>query len=1081
MKTISKRILAVLIAVIMAMPTVFAVPFSASAETVSEAAPINSGLVRTGSYDRGSGNNGCITNDGGDDNMSAILWEFDLSAIKGGSVVTSATFLEDIWSINNTNIPNQYLDFWYCNPADMSDYSNYLNNNNFRDSSLGYGTEGPSTYKAAFGITESAPLYSVQHVFDSDSATLSFSNDELVDVLNKAVDERWGSIVFVAMFNEPAENQWSDIWAGFPKLSYETAELDDETYVKEKMASYNGKNLEATSGRIQFSSGGKAYTDNVLYSANGNFDSNYFEGVLDGNNKLGFNIYPASSRVVYLYSSEDCAIGYPLIAKIQKSSATATTVHYGVNYLATDNAANWSLTDDWYVCSGDRTWDNLFSSQTDKAYGVNRINYDPEQKNHYNENIVVGSYYSHSEGHFTDKSPITVANAIYYDNSSIDFGENYYYSIPAVPTFRGHVDACGHWIGGQTAWNSLSNWNSITINGKTDIDLRVLNIKPLYDIVSSADFKDNFNNITSNEADYSKSSLRKYYETVARILEFNPKELDVSDDSALAASSNEIKSLVDDYNAYKTPDSHADFTELRRAYSKGNDILLGLDEKVARYDTTSVQALIDALGNSQVVEYLSAEDISEYGTSDEAVANALAQDIYFACASLNEIIGDADMSAYSAAAETINSLDKDVYSDTKSIGSATRIANILIGTTAINYADALNGENTSTISCFNGAPTQQNVDYATRTIIDALYVSVKYYNIVTNDSTIDISFQNGTSTGEESPYSATYGSNVIAHSNNNETAWYMDFSSESTSRSKQYQGYGESFATKVVADINIYAEKRTEATPNRVRIIRNYSNDSEKTPVQLISFVENSYTLPEAPAYSSYSFSGYEVGGEIKSANDVIEINGDTDIKAIYTYNGSAEYAVNASALENGKGFNDSVAYNTKIELEGGDNSYAWIEEVSTGKFRPFAIGSDITFFATESITLIAVTEEEFNSYNFSLPVINMRKDGYITNGTKVVFNAQVVEMGSAVREYGIIIGVSKNGEPINSNDITAENAGSYEDYDIIRAKSTKSVGANQFSIGINGLAGKDFVYRGYVIYEKTNREYVTVYTDVMQ
>ena len=1076
MKTISKKILALVLSAVMIVPTVFAMPFSAGAETVTNAAPIKYGLVRTGSSSRGSGNNGCITNDGGDDNMSAILWEFDLSAIHADNEVTSATLSEDIWSINNRNIPNQYLDFWYCNPADMSNYSAYLNNDNYRDSSLGYGTNGPSTYKAAFGITESTPLYSSQHVYDADSATLTISNAALVEALNKAVDESWGAIVFVAMFNEPAATNWSDIWAGLPKLSYETSVLDTETFVKEKMPSYAGLNLSATSGEIRFSSGGNSYRENVLYSANGNFDSNYFEGVLDGNNKLGFNVYPASSRVVYLYDTENAAIGYPLIAKIQKSSATATTVHFGVNYLAVDTSNGWFLNDDWFVCSGDRTWDNLFDSQTDKAYGVNKINYDPDIPGHGNENIVVGSWGSHSEGHFTENSPITVANTVYYDGASIDFGENYYYAVSALPTFRGGADGCGHWIGNQAAWNNLNNWNGITINGKTDIDIRVLNIKPLTDIVSSSDFKDNFNSISSNEALYTKSSLGDYYDIIARIMKFSLSDLNVSDDTALAASANEIKSLVDDYNTYKTPERRADFTNLRRAYNKGNSLLLGLDEKVAQYDSASVQALIGALGSSDVIYYLTVEDTSEMGQSVEAAANALADDINAAYSSLNKESAGTDLNAYDAASETINALDKDAYSATGSIDSAVRIANILVKTSDINYTDALNSANKSTVSCFTGTATQQNIDDATRTILDALYTSVKKYTIITNDSSIDVSFQNGTSSGDTSPYTATYGSNVIAHSDNSETAWYMDFSSESTTRAIQYQGFGESFVTKVLGNINIYAEMRSDSTPNMIRINRVYSNDAEKTPVQLITFVDSTYTLPIAPAYADYNFAGYEVDGVIKSENDVIDITGDTDIKALYTFNGSAAFAVNATALENGTGFNDSVAYNTRIELVGGDNAYGWIEEVSAGKFRPFAIGNEISFLVTESTTLIAVNEEQFNSYNFSVPTINMRKSGVITNGTKVVFNGQLVDPEKTVRECGVVIGVSKNGEAVNAEDVTVENAGSYENYDVIRAKSTKSVGANQFSIGINGLAGKDFIYKGYVIYEKTNGEFVTVY-----
>ena len=1076
MRTFSKKIIALVLAAVMIVLTAFAMPFSAGAETVTNAGPTKYGLVRTGSRDRGSGDNGCITNDGGDDNMSAILWEFDLSAIKADFEVTSATLSEDIWSINNRNIPNQYLDFWYCNPADMSNYSNYLNNGNYRDSSLGYGTTGPSTYKAAFGITESTPLYSNQHVYDADSATLTISNSALVDALNKAVDESWGSIVFVAMFNEPAATTWSDIWAGLPKLSYETVEIEAETFVKEKMPTYIGTNLSATSGEIKFASGGNSYRTNVVYSANGNFDSNYFEGVLDGNNKLGFNIYPASSRVVYLYDSENAVMGYPLIAKIQKSSATATTVHFGVNYLALDNASGWFMNDDWFICSGDRTWDNLYESQSDKAYGVNKINYDPDIPGHGNENIVVGSWGSHSEGHFTENSPITVANTVYFDSSSIDFGNDYYYAVSALPTFRGGADGCGHWLGNQAAWNNLNNWNGITINGKTNIDIRVLNIKPLKDIVLSSDFRDNFNNISSNEALYTKSSLANYYDVIARIMKFSVRELNVSDDTALAVSANEIKTLVDDYNTLKTPELRADFTNLRRAYNRGNSLLLGLHEKAAQYDLTSVQALADALGNSDVITYLSAEDTSDMGQSDQTAANALADDINTAYSSLNRESTGADLTAYNAASETMNALDKDVYNATESLESATRIANILVKTEELNYTDALNTANTSIVSCFKGTATQRNIDDATRAILDALYNSRKVYTVTTNNNNIDVSFQNGTSTGDTSPYTATYGSNVISHSDNDETAWYMDFSSESTARSIQYQGFGESFTTKVLGNINIYAQMRSDSTPNMIRINRIYSNDYEKTPVQLIAFVDNSYTLPTAPAYSEYNFAGYEVDGVIKSENDVIEITGDTDIKALYTFNGSAEFAINATALEGGSGFNDSVAYNTRINLVGGDNAYGWIEEVSAGKFRPFAIGNEISFLATESTTLVAVDEEHFNAYNFSVPTINMRKSGVITNGTKVIFNGQVVDPAKTVREYGVIIGVSKNGEPVNAEDVNVENAGSHENYDVIRAKSTKSVGANQFSIGINGLAGKDFIYKGYVIYEKTKGEFVTVY-----
>ncbi|MBR7060333.1 MAG: hypothetical protein IKI34_01165 [Eubacterium sp.] len=1081
MKILSKRILAIILSAVIALPCIAIMPFSATAaeETLNPSKYIL--ITSSSSGSRGDGDNGCVVNDGSADNMSAMLWQFDLSGINRGDVINSASLTFDVWSINNRNIEGQQLDVWYFNPASYPAFSGYSNDSRITDTSLGYGDAGPASYRAAFGVRDDYYIGYREHNYDSDSATISFSNDALKSALNTAVDENWRSIVFVIMHNKTASSQWSDIWTGIhsgvaPSLTYSSTTLDDETYVKTKIASYGGENLSAKSDGIRFSSGGNSYKENVLYSANGNFDSDYFDGVLNGGNKLGFNVYPASSRVVYLVDSQESVIGYPLIAKVQKSQAAATTVHWGVNYLAIDSGENWKLNDDWFVCSNDRTWDTILDSQSDKAYGVNKINYDSEIRNHYNENIQVGSWGSHSEGHFTGDSPKTLSNTVYYDAEALDFAEDNYCAINNLPTFKANADGCGHWIGSQAAWNGVDIANSITINGKTNIDLRVLSVKPLKDIISSDDFIQNYSSISSNEDLYTKTSLANYYTAVANIMRFDVNSLDVSNDTALANASNEIKNLVDNYNANKTPERRADLSNLKRAYDKGNALLLSLDNKAARFSTTSINNLINALQNSDVLYYVTAEDTSDMGQADEEAANALAKNILAAYDALEAAGEMVDVSTYESAAATVNSIDKDAYNNTNSISSAIRIANILVKSTSVSYTDSTDAQNTSTIKALTGNATQQNIDDATRTILDALYVSIKSYTLTTNGAVVETSFQNGTSSGENSPYTVTYGATAIARSDKAETAWYKDFSSESTARGKQYQGYGDTFTTKILGNINIHAEIRTDETPNMICINRVYSNDSEKTPVHLITFVGDSYTLPMATAYPNYSFAGYDVNGEIKSENETISVDGDINIKALYTYISTDEYSVNATPLENGQGYNSSAAYNTSIEIKGGDGAYAWVEEIGEGKFRPFAIGSDITFFVSESVYLFAVTKAQFDSYNFTLPTINMRKTGYLVNGTKAVFNAQIVEEAKTIREYGVVIGIPKDSQYLDPEDVTVENAGSHENYDVIRAKSTKNVGANQFTVSVNGIAGKDFIYRGYVIYEKTSGEFVTVY-----
>ena len=524
-----------------------------------------------------------------------------------------------------------------------------------------------------------------------------------------------------------------------------------------------------------------------------------------------------------------------------------------------------------------------------------------------------------------------------------------------------------------------------------------------------------------------------------------------------------------------------DFSSLQNAYSKANSLLLDLDKKVALYSQSSMQTLLNYMSDSKISEYLGAEDLSEFDESDEEAADALAENIVSAQSALEMTSAGTDLSAYIPAVEAINNLDTDAYSETRSLGSATRISNLLVEATALTYTDPLNSENSSSVYCFTDMAVQRDINDATRTILDALYASIRRYTVTTSGAVVEASFQNGTSTGESSPYTATYGSTVIAYSDIEDTAWYLDYSNDSISRSRQFQGYGSSFRAKVFGNVNIYAEVKSSEAPNMVRIHRTYDNLPDKSAIQVMAFVDTSYTLPAPKAFPNYNFGGYYLNGNRNNPlyeGETISITKDTEIEAYYIFNSQAQYSVCATALENGTGYNDSAVYNQRIDLEGGDNAYGWIEEINPGEYRAFSTSSDVSLLVSESLTLFAVTEEQFNSYAFKLPAINMRKSGYITDGTKIVFNAQFVDPNEKVKEYGILIGVPKNGVQFDIDNLSVENAGSYDDYDIIRAKSTRNVGANQFSISINGLAGKDFVYKGYVIYERVKGEFATVYSE---
>ncbi|MBR4241108.1 MAG: hypothetical protein IKR97_02690, partial [Eubacterium sp.] len=216
------------------------------------------------------------------------------------------------------------------------------------------------------------------------------------------------------------------------------------------------------------------------------------------------------------------------------------------------------------------------------------------------------------------------------------------------------------------------------------------------------------------------------------------------------------------------------------------------------------------------------------------------------------------------------------------------------------------------------------------------------------------------------------------------------------------------------------------------------------------------------------------------------EISKDTVITAKYQKKAQSGYSVIVKSTS-GKTIyaKENDEYNTKV-IVSDNNAYGWVEKIQgTENYRPFFIGSDLTFYVCESTEIFAVSEAQFNSYNFRLPAINIRQSIARTQSDgeelKAYFNGQVVDdiSGNAkILEYGFLIGKSINAVP-DETQLVIENSGEHEDYKIIRAKSTKRVGANQFTVSVSKITS-NLSYRGYLIYQVggSNGEIKTVYTD---
>ena len=539
-------------------------------------------------------------------------------------------------------------------------------------------------------------------------------------------------------------------------------------------------------------------------------------------------------------------------------------------------------------------------------------------------------------------------------------------------------------------------------------------------------------------------------------------------------------------------DPLADLTYLDAEYDKANIFLKSLNGKAAEYTEASIEALITAVEETNVGVYTSASAATraDYGQAVQDDADDLADDIKDAMAGLKtvETVAQAstDTSTLKAAIAQLNNADPDVYDiDSESISSAQSTINRFL-----SNGEAQKSYDGATINVLKDEITQDKVELVVDRIETALTVSTKSYDITKSDEG-DTSFTISARTGTYDSGSATYGTTLVCDSGDPETAWYLEIQTDSMHKKMAYKYYGQRFTTKVLGNTTIKAVKEVSGQ-KRVKILRTYDGaaTTDKSPVQVVEYVNSgsNYTLPDAPAIAYYTFDKYYIGETGYAAGTSVPISDDTEIVANYTANPGAEYEITATPLAGGTGYSGSAAYNTKIELKGGTNAYAWIEESdSTGMhYRPFYIGSDVTFFATESTNLKAVTKDEFdNVYKFNLPAVNLRKSGVTTVGGKKTFNAQIVPNGVTVEEYGILIAAPSGSSPAASIDETKvilENSGNHssEGYSILRAKSTNLVGAKQFTIGVNSLPN-GYVYRGYMIYSDSDGALHNVYSQAMR
>ncbi len=523
--------------------------------------------------------------------------------------------------------------------------------------------------------------------------------------------------------------------------------------------------------------------------------------------------------------------------------------------------------------------------------------------------------------------------------------------------------------------------------------------------------------------------------------------------------------------------NRADFTYFDETYRNSIEFLEGMAVEAPQYFASDINGFIQLTERDDVQKYANqtAEDRKEYaeGGEEQLEAFALADELNNAMAEMKSPEKELDVSAYMQAVSIALDLEQDAYNYPKEdLNRDLRVATSAI-TTKIDY-------NGLTLKAIKDDAKQSIVNAVTSLVQSSLTTHIRTYSIEIvqgNVSQADgVTFNGGTHSYDSATdtYYATYNTRLNLKADS-DAAWYMEFESPSVSRDIQYQDSGRRYSTKVIGNIKVYVYNSDGK--KKVTVLRKYS-DNNKEPVMLVSYTDSSFTLPEATAIAFYSFDGYTIGDKTYNAGETVSITADTYIYANYSLNDSLQCTV---IIEGDSEF--TAEYNERISLTGDENTYAWLElDKTTNKFKPFYIGKDVSFLVTESITLKKVSLEEFTQGGYKLPAFNLRQDGTYTtidnSVKKVYFNGQYVSDGEyEIAEYGVILGKAKAGGTIKASDVLLENIGTSDDYVISRFKSTKSVGANQFTIGIKNLTG-NFIYKGYLTYKLANGEFVTVYTE---
>lgn len=397
---------------------------------------------------------------------------------------------------------------------------------------------------------------------------------------------------------------------------------------------------------------------------------------------------------------------------------------------------------------------------------------------------------------------------------------------------------------------------------------------------------------------------------------------------------------------YDSESNLADFI----AYNNAKATLLGklTDET---YTTADLQALNTAIGEMKYFTYTDEQKAATMGTEQAAINAETAKLVELA---ENLTPSTVDVSSAKALVEKAKAeagIDEDVYN---------------LGALDFSYtSDVTVGEETVVGLTFG---SQDDVDAALRDALNASNLNKRVYTVYLNDVAV------GT---------AEYGSPVIVDSNGNfakdvsdmdadisdnakQVAWSYSYAAPSRNNAKSEPKYmltASSLGFIVKGDT--YLTTANAAENEEGFVVKFATNDGKVFDVKYTT--NGSVTVPAAPNYAFYTFTGYEGGYQ---AGDTVAVTENMTITAIYAADAATRFDVNYyespdNFWDGSAAYSDSCAYEKLVTLSRSD-AYCWayVSE-SNDEYDEYVIlayGTEYSFNVCRNIDIISFSLEQFKT-----------------------------------------------------------------------------------------------------------------------